>query len=163
MMAAEPIKVGIAELKTVIAPQSIITTGLGSCVGVCVWDPNTKIGGLAHIMLPDSTASKNVQNKAKYADTGVLLLIEEVVKAGAVRSRLLAKIAGGAQMFQFPGQSNIMKIGERNVETVKKVLQDNKIRILAEDTGGNFGRTIEFFPSNGDLVIKTINKGQKTI
>lgn len=162
-MSVEPIKVGIAELKTVVAPVSIITTGLGSCVGVCIWDPISKLGGLVHVMLPDSTTSKAVQNKAKYADTGVLLLIEEILKLGASRSRMVAKIAGGAQMFSFPGQSNIMKIGERNTAAVKKALQENKIRLLAEDTGGNFGRTIEFFPENGDLLIKTINKGQKII
>jgi len=162
-MTTEPIKVGIAELNTVTAPASIITTGLGSCVGVCIWDPITKIGGLVHVMLPDSTANKGNQNKAKYADTGVTLLIEEVVKEGANKTRLAAKIAGGAQMFSFPGQSSIMKIGERNTAAVKKALQDSKIRLLAEDTGGTFGRTIEFYPVNGDLVIKTINKGQKTI
>jgi len=162
-MTTEPVKVGIAELKTVKAPQSIITTGLGSCVGVCIWDPVTKIGGLAHIMLPDSTSSKNVTNKAKYADTGVMLLIDELVKAGANKSRLVAKIAGGAQMFNFPGQSSIMKIGERNTEAVKKALQEGKVRLLAEDTGGNFVRTIEFYPESGELVIRTINKGQKAI
>ena len=162
-MTIEPIKVGIAELKTVISPQSIITTGLGSCVGVCIWDPTTKVGGMVHVTLPDSTSSKVVQNKAKYADTGILLLIDEVVKQGANKSKLAAKIAGGAQMFSFPGQSSIMKIGERNADAVKRVLQDGRIRILAEDTGGNFGRTIEFFPATGELVVKTINKGQKTI
>lgn len=162
-MSIEPVKVGIAELKTVVAPVSVITTGLGSCVGVCIWDPNTKVGGLVHVMLPDSTSSKTVQNKAKYADTGVRLLIEEVVRMGCSRSRLLSKIAGGAQMFNFPGQTQIMRIGERNAEAVKQILQEFKIRILAEDLGGNFGRTIEFFPQTGELMVKTINKGQKVI
>lgn len=162
-MNLEPVKVGIAELNTVSAPNSIITTGLGSCVGVCIWESLSKIGGLVHVMLPDSTTSRSVLNKAKYADTGVVSLVEEIVKAGGNRHRLQAKIAGGAQMFNFPGQSNIMKIGERNTIAVKKALYECKIKLLAEDTGGNHGRTIEFFPANGDLVIRTINKGQKTI
>lgn len=162
-MTTEPVKVGIAEMKTSGSSSSIITTGLGSCVGVCIWDPQAKIGGMVHIMLPDSTASKAVINKAKYADTGVALLIDEIVRQGGNRNRLVAKIAGGAQMFSFPGQSSIMKIGERNTEAVKEALQREKIKLLAEDTGGNFGRTIQFFPETGLLLIKTINKGQKTI
>jgi chemotaxis protein CheD len=159
----EAIKVGIAELKTAASPAKIITTGLGSCVGVCIWDPGSKIGGMVHVMLPDSTAGRYVQNPAKFADTGVALLIEEIIRLGASRTRLAAKIAGGAQMFSFPGQSSIMKIGERNTEMVKKALELGKVKLLAEDTGGNYGRTIEFFTHNGDLVIRTINKGQKTI
>lgn len=159
----DPIKVGIAEIKTAAAPVSIVTTGLGSCVGVCIWDSGTKIGGMVHVMLPDSSSSRPGQNPAKFADTGVALLIEELVRAGVMRSRLTAKIAGGAQMFSFPGQSSIMKIGERNTEMVKKALELSRVRLLAEDTGGNFGRTIEFFPISGNLVIRTINKGEKTI
>lgn len=159
----DPIKVGIAELKTAAAPATIITTGLGSCVGVCIWDSGRKVGGMVHVMLPDSTSSRSAQNAAKFADTGVALLIEEVVRLGAVRSRLTAKIAGGAQMFSFPGQSSIMKIGERNTEMVKRALEFGKVKLIAEDTGGNFGRTIEFSTLNGELVIKTINKGHKKI
>lgn len=162
-MSLEPVKVGIAELNTVTAPNTIITTGLGSCVGVCIWDPYNNIGGMVHVMLPDSTTSKSVVNKAKYADSGVVELIGDIIKAGGHRSRLIAKIAGGAQMFNFPGQSNTMKIGERNTLAVKKALQECKIRLLAEDTGGNFGRTIEFFPANGDLKVRTIHQGQKII
>ncbi|WP_338056019.1 chemotaxis protein CheD [Thermanaerosceptrum fracticalcis] len=163
MMTTEPIKVGMADLRAAPAPLTLITTGLGSCVGVCLWDPIMKVGGLAHIMLPDSTQSRSIQNKAKYADTGVTLLIEEMVKLGAVKSRLVAKIAGGAQMFNFPGASNVMRIGERNTEAVKKCLEQEKIRILAEDTGGNFGRTIEFSTTDGQLLIKTISKGEKVV
>ncbi len=162
-MSIEPVKVGMAEFKTALPPLSLITIGLGSCVGVCLWDSLIKIGGMAHIMLPDSTQSRIVQNRAKFADTGVPLLIEEMLKLGANRARLIAKIAGGAQMFNFPGSSNAMRIGERNAEAVKKCLEQERIRLIAEDIGGNFGRTIEFFTDNGNLFIKTINKGQKRI
>lgn len=162
-MTKEPVKVGIADLKTAACPDSLVTTGLGSCVGVCLWDPVTKIGGMVHIMLPDSTQSKTLQNKAKYADTGIKLLVEEMVKLGASKARLAAKIAGGAQMFTFPSANPSMRIGERNTEAVKKCLEHLRIKIIAEDLGGNFGRTITFFTDNGLLHIKTINKGEKTL
>jgi chemotaxis protein CheD len=157
------IKVGMADLAVCKAPQKLITTGLGSCVGVCLYDPGKKLGGLAHIMLPDSTQAKNIQNLAKYADTGIAETINKLIQIGADRNRITAKIAGGAQMFNFAGTSNIMRIGERNVEAVKKQLEQQKIRLVAEDTGGNFGRTITFDPQNGNLHIRTINQGEKTI
>lgn len=163
MMGIDPIKVGIAELKVAESPSKIITNGLGSCIGVCLWDNVLKIGGMVHVMLPDSTQNRSILNKAKYADTGVLLLIEEMLKMGALQSRLTAKIAGGSQMFQFPGSNNVMRIGERNTESVKKALKQEGIKILAEDTGGNFGRTIEFSTQNGDLLVKTIHQGIKVI
>ncbi|MCR4440948.1 MAG: chemotaxis protein CheD [Peptococcaceae bacterium] len=162
-MQNEPIRVGMADFKTAVNSSSLITTGLGSCVGVCLWDPLIKLGGMIHIMLPDSTQSKVLQNKAKYADTGIVLLVEEMGRLGASQTRLVAKIAGGAQMFTFPNSSNIMRIGERNVEAVKRCLALLKIKILAEDTGGSFGRTIKFFTSNAQLHIRTISKGEKII
>lgn len=162
-MSSEPVKIGIAEFKIASAPASIITTGLGSCIGVCLWDPVLKIGGMVHIMLPDSKQGRQVINKAKYADSGIELLIEELCKNGAHKNRLVAKIAGGAQMFTFPNASEMMKIGERNIEAVKNVLKINKIKLLAEDIGGNYGRTIEFFMESGQLFVKSIHKGVTVI
>lgn len=97
---SEIIKVGMADLNICKSPNGITTLGLGSCVGIAIRDPLTKIGGLAHIMLPDSTVIANNSNKPKFADTGIAMLVDLVVKAGANRARLVAKIAGGAQMFQ---------------------------------------------------------------
>ena len=107
----DEIKVGMADLATAKPPQVLVTTGLGSCVGVCLLDPLVKVGGLAHIMLPDSTQARDVQNKAKYADTAIKILIDEMVNLGAIKRRMVAKIAGGAQMFNFSGNNSIMKIG----------------------------------------------------
>jgi chemotaxis protein CheD len=132
------IKVGMADLAVCKAPQKLMTAGLGSCVGVCIYDPRTKVGGLAHIMLPNSDQVKVVHNKAKYADTGIELLLEKMQELGAIKNRMQAKIAGGAQMF---GNSTMMRIGERNTEEVIKILQTLKIPVLANETGGNFGRT----------------------
>ena len=105
---SEIIKVGMADLKTCISPNGITTLGLGSCVGIAIRDPQTKIGGLAHIMLPDSTAIKNSQqNIAKFADTGIEELVRQMERLGAMRSRMVAKIAGGATMFNFQGSGTL--------------------------------------------------------
>ncbi|MBR1478103.1 MAG: chemotaxis protein CheD [Lachnospiraceae bacterium] len=157
------IKVGMADLKTCVSPNGITTLGLGSCVGIALRDPNSKIGGLAHIMLPDSTAIKNSSNVAKFADTGIDELVKQVVALGARRSAVVAKIAGGAMMFQFSGQSATMNVGNNNVQAVKKKLGELKIPILAEDTGLNFGRTVIFYPENGDFVIKAVGKPEYKI
>ena len=157
------VKVGMADLKVCKEPDSLTTLGLGSCVGICLYDPVTKVSGMAHIMLPDSKQISRDKNPAKYADTGINLLISQMVALGANKSRLKAKIAGGAQMFAFNGNSDMLRVGERNVEAVKKKLQAIGIRILAEDTGLNFGRTVEFYPETGDFVIKSVGKPVRTI
>ncbi len=137
---SEMIKVGMADLKICVAPDTITTQGLGSCVGVAIRDPHTGIGGLAHVMLPDSQAIKNNSNIPKFADTGIVELVRQIVARGGSRNRLVAKIAGGAQMFSFQSKSDMVRIGERNAEACKKKLQEMKIPILAEDTGLNYGR-----------------------
>lgn len=161
------IKVGMADLAVCKYPDALTTLGLGSCVGIALYDPVTKISGLAHIMLPDSTKIKNNQNIAKFADTGIDELIKQMIRIGASKTRLVAKIAGGAQMFAFKtstSQTNdMMQVGARNVEAVKAVLKKEGIRLLAEDTGLNYGRTIEFYSENGQLLIKRVGKESKTI
>lgn len=162
-MDGEMIKVGMADLNVCHSPNAITTLGLGSCVGVALFDKSTGIAGLVHVMLPDSTKVRQNQNKAKFADTGIELLVEQMQKEGAKRAMLTAKIAGGAQMFAFSSNNDMLRVGERNVEAVKKKLQELGIRILAEDTGENFGRTVEFYPATGDFVIKSVGKPVRTI
>ncbi|MGE5404257.1 MAG: chemotaxis protein CheD [Candidatus Saccharibacteria bacterium] len=157
------IQVGMADLKVAKSPDKLMTAGLGSCIGICLIDKSVKVGGLAHIMLPSSQLARNVQNKAKFADTAVGILIAEMEKMGCMSSRLVAKIAGGAQMFNFSGDSDIMRIGERNARAVEETLRSINIKILANDTGGNFGRTIIFDPETGDLVVRTIGHGERII
>jgi chemotaxis protein CheD len=160
----EIVKVGIADMNIVKAPGLIRTSGLGSCVGVVVYDHSAEIAGLAHIMLPDSSLAKGTGfNSAKYADTAIRELVSMMMKSGAKSSRLHAKIAGGAQMFQYSSGSDLMRIGPRNVEAVKKELSSLRIAILGEDVGGHSGRTIEFNPQTGELMVRTVNKGQVVI
>lgn len=159
----ECIKVGMADLKICVSPDCITTLGLGSCVGIALRDPITKIGGLAHIMLPDSTQIKNNANIYKFADTGIMELVRLVTVKGANKSRLVAKIAGGAQMFSVQKNSEIIRVGERNVEATKKILKSLQIPILAEDTGLNYGRTVVFYPETGEFVIKAVGKEVRKI
>ena len=159
----EIIKVGMADLKVVKSPDGVTTLGLGSCVGIAVRDPVTKIGGLAHIMLPDSTAIRNNANIPKFADTGIEELVKQLVALGASRTRLVAKIAGGAQMFSFSSKSDMIRVGERNVAACKKKLAEMKIPILAEDTGDSYGRTVIFYAETGDVVIRAGGKSETVI
>ncbi|ADY54978.1 CheD [Syntrophobotulus glycolicus DSM 8271] len=155
------IVVGMADYKVGRSPDKIMTAGLGSCIGICLYDSMSKIGGMAHIMLPESKNMKG--SPAKYADTCMVLLLEELMKQGALKNRLKAKIAGGAQMFSFAGKDPIMKIGERNAQAVQRLLTEMHIPLLASDVGGTFGRTINFDIQTGNLHIKTINYGEKVI
>lgn len=157
------IQVGIADIKVARYPDKLMSAGLGSCVGVCLHDRVIKVGGLAHIMLPDSRLANNVQNKAKFADLAIDLLLTEMQKVGADRNRITAKIAGGAQMFNFTGESDIMRIGERNSLAVEDHLKKNNIKLLASDIGGNFGRTIIFDIETGDVLVTTIGHGERVI
>lgn len=159
----ETIKVGMADLKVCVSPDSITTLGLGSCVGIALRDPITKIGGLAHIMLPDSKLIRNNSNVPKFADTGILELVRQIVEKGANQGRLVAKIAGGAQMFALQSKSDLVRIGERNVEATKKILAELKIPLLAEDTGDCYGRTVVFYPETGDFMIRAVGKSEKVI
>lgn len=157
------IKVGMADLNVCKAPDAITTLGLGSCIGVALYDPSTKIAGLAHIMLPDSTQMKGNQSVAKFADTGIDELLKRMLAAGASKPRLIAKIAGGARMFEVGGNSNIGNIGARNAEASKKKLKELGIPLKAEDTGLNYGRTVELFADNGEFHIKSVGKPVKVI
>ncbi|MDQ0494296.1 MULTISPECIES: chemotaxis protein CheD [Paenibacillus] len=158
------IKVGMADLNVTSNPNSIRTTGLGSCVGLTLYDPHLKLAGMAHVMLPSSDIAREGQlNIAKYADTALPELFERMLKLGAERRRLIAKMAGGAQMFAFAGSGDTMRIGPRNVESCKEMLVDLGIPLIAEDTGGNYGRTIELDCETGVLNIRSVQKGVKEL
>ncbi|MGN0342636.1 MAG: chemotaxis protein CheD [Roseburia sp.] len=159
----EVVKVGMADLNVCKAPDVLVTLGLGSCIGIAIYDPVPKIGGLAHIMLPDSTKMKNNSNIAKFADTGIAELVRRMEDAGASRRRMVAKIAGGAKMFEVSGKSDVGSIGEKNAISSKETLQKLGIPLVAEDTGLNYGRTVELHCDTGDFLIKSVGKPEKII
>lgn len=153
----------MADLAVCKSPDGVTTLGLGSCVGIAIRDPMTKIGGLVHVMLPDSKAIKNNSCLAKFADTGIDELIRLMVQLGANRSRLEAKIAGGAQMFAFQKNCELVSVGDRNAEAAKAKLKELQIRLLSEDTGQNYGRTVIYYPETGDYIIRAVGKPEKVI
>ncbi|MFC0296250.1 chemotaxis protein CheD [Geobacillus jurassicus] len=164
MSTAQAVKIGIAEMEVVIAPNVIRTCGLGSCVGVVIYDAGKAVAGMAHVMLPHSSMARGgVINAAKYADTAVEALAQLVMAAGGRKGMLKAKLAGGAQMFSFSTAGDMMRIGARNVEEVKKQLERLHIPVVAEDVGGHSGRTIEFNPQTGVLSIRTAAQEIKEI
>lgn len=160
---SEVIRVGMADLNICKSPDIITTLGLGSCIGLTFYDSSTKIGGMVHYMLPDSTQMRNNSNIAKFADTGIDELLRRVLAAGANRNRLVAKIAGGARMFEVSGMSNVSNIGERNAIAAREKLKELKIRLVAEDTGLNYGRTVELHCETGEFYIKSVGKPLKII
>lgn len=153
------IVVGISDYRIASVPDILITYALGSCVGTCLYDARLRIAGLSHVLLPDSSIGKGVDNPMKYADTALKALIADMERAGASRLRLTAKIAGGAKMFATAGTS----VGERNVAAVKEELERLGIRILAEDTGSNYGRTLEFSPEDGSVLVKSVMHGNRSL
>ena len=156
------IVVGISDLKIASPPDTLITYALGSCVGICLLDPVTHAAGLSHIMLPTSQISPNDPNIYKFADTAIPYLVRQLEARGASRSRIKAKIAGGAQMFDAPANSakdSIWQIGQRNVAAVTEILHRLSIPILAQDVLKNYGRTISFDPATGIVSVRALNKG----
>ena len=157
------IVVGMADLNITKSPGILTTLGLGSCVGIALYDTTKKIAGLAHIMLPDSKQFQSNLIIAKFADTAMIRLVNDMVRAGAVRSAIKAKIAGGAQMFAFNSTNESMRIGDRNVEAVINNLRIMSIPLIGQDTGANYGRTVELNSQDGTFFIKTIGHGNRYI
>ncbi len=154
------ITIGISDLNVARSPDILVTFALGSCVGICLYDPTVLVAGLSHIMLPTSTQATGVVQKHRFADTAIPELIARMEAMGARRIRMRAKIAGGAQMFAAMSNSAIANIGQRNVIAVKETLSILRIPIVAEDTGKNYGRTQYFYAENGNMLIKSVNKGE---
>ena len=156
------IVVGMADLKVAKNPDILTTLGLGSCVGVTLYDKNLKLGGLAHVMLPTYKGFEG-QNITKFADSAIIELVNQLGRIGAQRSQLVAKIAGGAHMFGRTQNNDMLKIGERNAAASLAVLKQIGIPVHANDTGGTHGRTIELYLDTGALKIRTVGAGEKFI
>lgn len=160
---SKTIVVGISDYNIAKDGDVLVTYALGSCVGICLYDPLTKIAGLSHIMLPsitEFTDPRMTTQRGKYADTAIELLIQNMINSGALRIRLRAKIAGGAQMFAPLNNKNLAGIGERNVIAVKKELARLRIPIVAEDTGKDYGRTQFINAEDGKMRIKAVNRDE---
>lgn len=154
---ANEIKVGISDYKVARMPNTLMTIGLGSCVGVAIYDPKTKIGGLSHIMLPDSESFKTVNKIEKFADLAIPQMVSEI-RNQTKNQQLIAKIAGGASMFQLSDAAYQGSIGERNVLAVEKSLKKLDIPLLGNHTGGNMGRTMIVDLETFTVTIRMVNR-----
>ena len=158
------LNVGIADYKIAKYPKQIMTVGLGSCCGVVIYDDINKIAGLVHVLLSESKFDKVLTNKAKFADSGIILLYEELIKHGANPRFMKAKMAGGAHMFNFNKlNSNSLPIGEKNVKVCKETLSKLRIPIIALDVLGTCGRTIVFDITTNKLKVKSVGNNEKFI
>jgi len=156
------IVVGMADLKVAKHPDALTTLGLGSCVGITLFDASTKVGGLAHVMLPSYKGFEG-QTIMKFADSAIIELLNQMTRAGAKRSGLVAKIAGGAHMFGKASNNDMLKIGERNAAASLAILAQLRIPVKANETGGTHGRTIILNLDNGALHIRTVGAGEKFV
>ena len=134
--------IGIGEYRVGNFPM--MTIGLGSCIGLTLYDETLRVGAMVHIMLPDSAG--RTDRPGKYADTAIALLLKELSALGCRNRTLVAKMAGGSCMFEYFGAN--LNIGERNSDTVRRILKENNIRLAAEDVGGKVGRSVTFIPAN---------------
>ena len=161
MQIKKEVRVGIADAALVSAPDTLITMGLGSCIGIALYDKEKKIAGLIHIMLPDSKQFREITNPYKYADLGIEKTLKDMINKGCNKSRIVAKIAGGASMFNFSDKKIVSDIGKRNSQATIEVLKSLGIPIIAEEIGGNKGRTMMFDSEDGIVTIRSIGSDLK--
>lgn len=159
-MAEKELKVGIGDMKLSRGDGRIITYALGSCIGITFYDPFTRLGALLHIMLPNQLATGDA-NVYKFADSGIRETLRKLRVFGMTKQRMVVKIAGGAKMFEIRGNSSFGNIGERNIESVKKVLASEGIRIAAEDVGGNYARTMVLDLLSGNVTVRTVGRPER--
>jgi chemotaxis protein CheD len=163
-MIADPCEVRVKVADYAVAADGLLTTvGLGSCVAIVLYDPVARVGGLAHVLLPDESMSRDRSNPAKFPATAVPLVIEQMGRLGAVPGRIRARIAGGASMFGNLGASGGINIGERNVAAVRQVLATRRIDIVAEDTGSDYGRSVYFNVADGRVEVRSVRKGSRAL
>ena len=152
----ENVVIGIGDYAVSNDGSPLSTVGLGSCIGIVIYDSRKKVAGLSHIMLPVMGSKKD--RIGKYADTAIPALLDEMRKKGSRPQNCKAKIAGGASLFTFKDDS--LQIGKRNAEAVEHILREQHIRIVGKDVGGDRGRTITFYPDSEELHIRMVKKGR---
>jgi len=153
-------KIGIAEYAVVTDETVLLTSGLGSCLGIVLHDPKAMVSGLIHVMLPSVSQARD-STPAKFVDTGLPLLIEEMTEAGARADKLQVWIVGGSEMIQFTHSEG--SIGSRNIEMARQLVDEYGLTLVGSDVGGNHGRSIAFDPSTAELTIRTADDTEQTI
>ena len=157
------IVIGISDFKVSNNINDVlITYALGSCVGVTIYDPVVKVGGLLHFMLPESSLDmrKAGENPAMFADTGIPILFKTCYELGAKKKRMIVKVAGGASILD---DANFFRIGQKNVTAMKKLFWKNNVFIEGEDTGSNCNRTFSIHISTGKVFVRTAHNGTREL
>ncbi len=153
----------IGEMAASVSPADVLVAyGLGSCVAVCLYDPVAQVGGMLHALLPTVPNGRPASNPAKFVDRGVPLLLELLLELGARRTRLIAKLCGGAQMFGL-ASNKTLNIGRLNVLAVKAALKAAQLKIHAQTTGGHNGRTVKFYLADGTVTVRTLERGERVL
>ena len=155
--------VGISDIKISNSPDDVIVTyALGSCIGISVYDPVAKVGGLLHYMLPDSTLDekKAKDNPAMFADTGIPTLFKACYRLGAEKKRMIVKAAGRASIID---DTNFFRIGQKNIMAMRKIFWKNNVMIASEDTGANHNRTVRLEMATGKTLVRTSGGEMKEI
>ena len=158
-MSAERISVRVGEVRVGMGKTVLFAIGLGSCVGVALYDARARVGGLAHVMLPHPSSARQPTPIGRFASTAVDYLISEMENAGAARRRMFARLVGGAAMFETILAEDGPALGQRNVEAARQALKKAGVPLKAEETGGNFGRTVHFHVADGRLLISSVRHG----
>lgn len=157
--------VSIGEMVVSDVPEDVlIAYGLGSCVAVCLYDPDVRVGGMLHALLPSASAASRVDGTpTKYVNQGVPLLVDSLLRRGAKLHRLVVRLAGGAQVLAIPGAGQPLNIGERNVRAAEVALEALGLRIRARATGGNAGRTVKLYLSDGRVTVKSLGEPERVL
>ena len=159
MKARAEIRVKVADFAVADARAMLVTVGLGSCVAIALYDPQVRVGGLAHVLLPSTGMSQDRTNRAKFPSTAVPLLCERMQALGARTGRIRAKIVGGASMFTSLLSATGLQIGERNVVATRAALEHAGIPIVGQEVGGDYGRSVYFDVHDGSVTIKSLRAG----
>ena len=161
-MFQHEIKVAMGEGAVTSTPHIISSTGIGSCVVVIIYDPQRRVGGLAHIMLPDSRDINGHRPPYHCADTAISALLNMLQCKGATRENLVARIVGGARMFAGSNGSS-PGIGKRNIASIRQLLDRERLTLAGEDTGGGYGRSVEFYLDSGRVIIRAVGREDREL
>jgi chemotaxis protein CheD len=157
----DPITVGLGQFAVSRDPDAVIVAfGLGSCVGVTMYDPQRHIGGLLHAVLPEQHGNDG-QADARYVITGIPILLDAILKAGAYRANLIVRMAGGATMLLPPGSPSVFEIGRRNIEAAHETMSQMRFTLTSEETGGHGGRTLRLYVGSGRVTIRAMGAQER--
>jgi len=158
-VSARELVVRVADLLSGTADDVLVTVGLGSCVAIMLHDPEARVGGMAHVLLPTPVLSRKDSNPAKFPQTAIPRLLELMVADGAKPQRITARLAGGASMFAALVPPGTIQMGERNLVAARQVLSLHGVPLIAEAVGGDYGRTVRLRICDGRVEVSTVAHG----